>query len=172
MTSPRRKQLNHDIRALAHGFLRLDEETYRNIVETISGKRHITDCDDEEANLVLLALKRMKDNTGAGPRIVTNGRQQKFIARLMDYLQWDWSATAAFCEKLTGKKSTKACNAAELSKIIRGMIAVIDHDIEKGKIFLTHTDYFNYLHYTTLHREKSTDVNPPTQPDTNMRGAT
>src|SRR5689334_18804313 len=80
MTSPRRKQLNHDIRALAHGFLRLDEETYRGIVETITGKRHVTDCDDEEANLILLALKRMKDNTGAGPRIETNGRQQRFIA--------------------------------------------------------------------------------------------
>lgn len=154
MTSQLRKQRNHEIRALAHGTLGLDEDTYRSVVESITGKRHVTQCDDEEANLIYIALKRMKDNQGAGPRIEKNGRQQKFIARLMDYLKWDWSATAAFCEKVTGKRSTKACNAAELSKVIRGMIAIIDHDLEQGKILLTHTQKFDYQRYTTLHRDQ------------------
>jgi hypothetical protein len=96
----------------------------------------------------------MKDNTGVGPAIKKNPQQQKFIARLMEYLKWDWAATADFCMKVTGKRTTKACNAAELSKIIRGMIAIIDHDITKGKIVLNHTERFNYDHYSKLHREQ------------------
>jgi hypothetical protein len=149
-----RRKLNHAIRSLAHGILSLDEDSYRSIVESVTGRRRITECDDEEANLVYLALKRMRDNTGVGSPVKKNVQQQKFIARLMDHLKWDWSATAEFCFKVTGKRSTKGCNAAELSKVIRGMIAIIDHDLAKGRIVFSHTERFNYDHYTKLHREQ------------------
>lgn len=139
-----RRELNHSIRALANGRLGLDEEEYRSVVHSITGKRHITGCNDEEANLVLLAFRKMRDNVGTGTPVQKNVAQQKFIARLMQCLGWDWKATAAFCLKVTGKRSTKACNAAELSKIIRGMIAVIDHHVASGKISMTHTQKFNY----------------------------
>jgi len=147
-----RRALNHNIRALAQGRLALDEETYRTVVHSVTGKLHITDCDDEEANLVHLAFKKMLDNQGAAGQIRKNPQQHRFIARLMDYLRWDWQDTARFCERVTGKRSTKACNAAELSKVIRGMIAIIDQDIEAGKIQLTHTERFNYEHYVKHHR--------------------
>src|ERR1043166_7369196 len=101
-----RKELNHNIRALAHGRLGLDEETYRMVVESVTGKRRISQCDDEEANLVMLALRKMQDNQGSTAAVKKNPDQHRFIARLMEYLKWDWGNTAGFCEKITGKKST------------------------------------------------------------------
>lgn len=151
-----RRKLNHDIRALAHGRLSLDEETYRSVVESITGKRHVTELGDEEANLVYLALQKMLDNQGARGEVRRNPQQQKFIARLMQYLHWNWEDAAHFAEKIVHKKSTKACNAAELSKIIRGMIAIIDSDIEKGKIVLNHTERFEYERHVNRHRTSKT----------------
>lgn len=124
--------------------LSLDDDNYRLILESLSGRRSCADMDDEHLNLVSLALSKMLDNRGTRPGLRKNPNQQAFIARLMDYLHWNWSNTATFCERLTGKKSTKACSAAELSKIIRGMIAIIDQDIEKGKLGLSHTQRFEY----------------------------
>lgn len=52
-----RKQLNYNIRRYAHYVLKLDEDQYREIVDTVTNKRHITDCTQEEAELVFAALK-------------------------------------------------------------------------------------------------------------------
>jgi phage gp16-like protein len=151
-----RRRLNHKVRALAHGTLGLDEETYRTVVESVTGKRHVTECNDEEANLVLLALRRMKgsrkERSGGGN---SNGQQQRFIARLMDHLHWTWQDTAGFCERVVKKKSTRQCDAAELSKIIRGMIAIIDQDVTKGKIQMSHTERFEYEQHVKHYRQKS-----------------
>jgi hypothetical protein len=150
-----RKQLNHRIRKLAHGVLGLDVETYRTIVSSIAenSEGHLTRCTDDEAYLVLLALDRMvaggKDATSV---IVKNPRQQKFIARLMDYLGWAWKDTARFCFHQTGKASTRQCSAGELSKVIIGMIRIIDDRIEKKLILLTPAELSDYQRYTKLHR--------------------
>ena len=135
--------------------LSLDEDNYRLILESISGKRSCANMDDEHLNLVSLALSKMLDNRGTSPGTRKNPNQQGFIARLMDYLHWDWSNTASFCLKLTGKKSTRACSAGELSKIIRGMIAIIDQDIERGKLSLSHTQRFEFERHVKHLRPKS-----------------
>lgn len=150
MDLKKRKKLNHDIRAIAHGVLGIDEDLYRQIVSSVDPKSggHITRCGDEEANLVYMHLRKMKTNViKSAPN-----SQNKLIARLMDILGWRWSDTAGFCHRITGHRTTKLCNAAELSKVIRGMIGVIDYDLEKGKIQMTHTEKFEYERHTKSHR--------------------
>jgi ribosomal protein L30/L7E len=152
-----RKQLNHNVRALAHGTLGLNEEEYRTIVYNIYPKSdgHISRCDDEHANLVLLHLKQMNSSVVRPDSSPNNSNQQKLIARLMDILDWKWSDTAAFCLKITGHRTTRLCDAGELSKVIRGMIATIDHHLEHGKITMTRTERFEYERHVRLQRAKS-----------------
>ncbi len=159
-----RKKLNQRVGALAFGRLKLDEETYRMIVASIDEKSegHLTRCSDENAGLILLALERMaaggKDATSV---IVKNPRQHRFIARLMDYLGWTWKDTARFCFHQTGKHSTKACDAKDLSKIVLGMIRIIDDRIEKGVIRLSADELAEYHHHTRLERTRNSK--PETQ---------
>lgn len=155
MTAQDRKNLNHRVRKLVHGMLGLDLETYRTIVVSIDEKSegHITRCDDEHANLVLLQLQAMLDRRPQPATTVRNGRQQRQIARLMQYLHWDWTVTAKFCHHQTGKKSTRLCDAKELSKVILGMVRIIDADIEKGKIKLSPQELAEYQKYTKWHRQ-------------------
>ena len=154
-SSMNRKQLNHDVRALVHGVLGLNEDEYRLIVYNVYPKSngHITGCDDEHANLVLLQLRKMASSvqrTTAGPD--KNVPQQKLIARLMDILGWKWSDTAAYCLKITGHRTTKLCNAGELSKVIRGMIGTIDHHLNNRKIVMTPAQRAEYDRHTKRHR--------------------
>lgn len=135
--------------------LALGDDNYRLILESISGKRSCRDMDDEHLNLVSLALSKMAAVRGRASGASKNPKQQAFIARLMDYLRWDWAATAHFCERVTGKKSTRACTASELSKIILGMIRIIDSDIEKGKLMLNHSQRFEYERHVKHLRGKS-----------------
>jgi hypothetical protein len=146
------KQLNHKVRALAHGTLGLTEDEYRTIVAAVDPRSdgHITHCGDEEANLVLLQLRRMLDVSGRrGSRARS---QEKMIARLMEYLRWNWQDTAHFCYKITKHRTTRLCNAAELSKVIRGLVAIIDHDLELGKITMTEVERVEYERHVKHHR--------------------
>jgi hypothetical protein len=147
-----RSQFNHRIRALAHGSCGLDEENYRTVVESVTGKRHITQCDDEEANLVFLALKKMRDNVGRASSSTINPDQHRMIAKLGYILKWDWNDIAHFTAREVHKQSTKACNAAELSKVIRGMIGVIDYKLKCGMIGMDETQRFNYERHARRHR--------------------
>jgi len=148
-----RTQLNRQIGALAFGRLHLDESFYRQIVVSIDPKSegHVTRCDDESANLVLLALRRLADKS---PSAQKNPKQHRFIARLMEYLNWNWIQTAAFCERQTGKKTTHSCNAAELTKIINGMVAIIDANIAVGKLQLSPQQLSEYRKHTKKHRRE------------------
>lgn len=167
MNSQDRKRLNQRIGALAFGRLKLDKETYRSIVAAIDEKSdgHLTRCDDENANLVLLALERMLSGGAMPATSVTlkNQRQQKFIARLMDYLGWTWKDTARFCLHQTGKSTTRACDAKDLSKIVIGMIRIIDERIERGQIMLTPEQLAEYHRHTKLDRPANQPKEVPCQ---------
>lgn len=155
-----RKKLNQRVGALAFGRLGLDMEIYRTIVASMDEKSegHLTRCTDENAQLILLALDRMAaGGKGATTVVVKNPGQQKFIARLMDYLGWSWKDTARFCKHQTGKRSTKACNAGEMTKIIIGMIRIIDDRIEKHILLLTPKEFADYQHHTRLHRTQNSE---------------
>jgi hypothetical protein len=164
MDRQERKKLNQRVGALAFGRLKLDEETYRMIVSSIDeqSEGHLTRCNDENANLVLLALERMVSGGAIGATSVTlkNQRQQKFIARLMDYLGWTWKDTARFCLHQTGKRSTKDCNAGELSKVIIGLIRIIDDRIAKGLLKLSPDQSDGYHRHTKLERQKDESSTP------------
>ena len=145
-----RKELNRKIGALAFGRLKLSEDIYRQIVVSIDSKSegHVTKCDDESANLVLIALRRLAEKTPA-----KNVKQQRFIARLMDHLKWNWKQTAAFCKKQTGKHSTRDCTALELTKIVNGMVAIIDGNIGDGTPELSPAQLSEYKRYTKRNRK-------------------
>lgn len=145
-----RKELNRKIGALAFGRLKLSEDIYRQIVVSIDSKSegHVTKCDDESANLVLIALRRLAEKTPA-----KNVKQQRFIARLMDHLKWNWKQTAAFCKKQTGKHSTRDCTALELTKIVNGMVAIIDGNIGDGTLQLSPAQLSEYKRYTKRNRK-------------------
>lgn len=154
-----RKQLNHRVRAMAHGRLKLDEESYRDIVRAVDQKSdgHISRCDDEHANLVLKVLERMLERNpqGTSSQKIANEHQQKLIARLMYCLGWNWGQTSFFCERQTGKKSTRDCSAKELSKVILGMIRIVESDIKRGRTSLTAKEIEDFRSHTRQYRSSS-----------------
>lgn len=149
-----RSELNKKIGALVHGKLKLDEEIYRQIVYSIDPKSggFVRNCDDEHANLVLLSLERLIEKKSTPREHKKNEQQIKFIARLMDFLKWEWRSTSLFILRIVGKSHTSKCTAAELSKVIRGMIAIIDSNIESGKLVLSPAKLKEYRFKTHFHR--------------------
>ncbi len=152
-----RTEINKEIGFLAHGKLKLHKEDYRTIVHSIAPEsggfvRNIKD--DETANLVLLHLRNLADkkNNPSSKEQKRNDAQERFIARLMDHLNWKWSNTASFIKKITGKTHTSKCNSSELSKVIRGMIDIIDQDIATGKIVMSDAELKEYKYKTHFHR--------------------
>lgn len=163
-----RKQLNHYIRKFAHGTLGFDEEQYRSVIRDVTDtKEHITHCTDEEAQLVLTALQRFHEGrlnvpgrpptrNGAPARStgVRSGgeRQHSIIPRLMSLLRWDWSDTARFCYRVTRKRDTRSCDTKELSKVIAGMVQIVERDIRVGKLTLAAEDLQKFRMHTQRYR--------------------
>lgn len=155
-----RTQINKEIGFLAHGKLKLHEEDYRTIVHSIAPEsggfvRNIQD--DETANLVLIHLRNLADKR-SNPSVKEqkkNEAQERFIARLMDHLNWKWSDTSSFMMKIVKKSHTSKCDTTELSKVIRGMIDIIDQDIAKGKIVMSEAELKEYRYKTHFHRSNN-----------------
>lgn len=150
-----RKEINSRAHALAHGKLHMDAATFKAIVanEDPASEGHISRCSDETAAVVLGRLEgELKARAFHGKE--TLDRQHSMIPHLMEHLKWDWKATADFCRRITGKGNTRGCSVAELSKVIRGMIAIVDKDLEAGKIVMTHTEKFNYDRFTKNYRNR------------------
>jgi len=144
-----RKRLNRRIGYLRNAVLKLDEETYRTIVSSIDEKSggYLRNCDDEHANLILLTLQRLTAQSNNDRRSGSQDAQRK-IAKLGYLLGWSWRDIARFCEKETGKSSTRSCSSKELTKVINGMIAVIDYQLEKGILRLSPETLKQYYRYT------------------------
>lgn len=158
-----RTQINKEIGFLAHGKLKLADEDYRTIVRSIceeSGGFVRNIKDDETANLVLLHLRGLVDKR-SNPSVKEQKKQsdqERFIARLMDHLGWTWSDTSRYMMDKVKKSHTSKCSTEELSKVIRGMIATIDHHIEKGKITMSDAELKEYRYKTHFHRRNSQQI--------------
>lgn len=154
-----RKELNKKIGRLVHATLRLDEEMYRQIVFNVDSKSggFVRNCDDEHANLVLLTLQNMAERRTSPKEVQQHSDQERFIARLMDHLNWRWSDTASFMMRIVKKSHTSKCTPGELSKVIRGMIAIIDQDIAHGKITMTQTELKQYR-FKTRHQRRTSPM--------------
>lgn len=155
-----RSQINKEIGYLAHGKLKLHEDDYRTIVSSISPEsggyvRNIKD--DETVNLVLLHLRQLaaKKKYPSAREQKKNEAQERFIARLMNHLKWKWSDTSSFMMKIVKKSHTSKCDSSELSKVIRGMISIIDQDIAAGKIRMSEAELKEYRYKTHFHRRHS-----------------
>jgi hypothetical protein len=144
-----RNALIQRIHVLKHDLL-LDDETYKTILASCSnGKTSCRDIDDEFLNLIKQQLEGMLSRVRAGSSLkLTNAREHAKISKLGYLLGWSWNDIAGFCFKETGKKSTHQCNAAELGKIINGMIALINDGLSTGKIKLILPDLKSFLKYT------------------------
>jgi hypothetical protein len=169
MNEVSRKQLNHNIRAFAHGTLKLDEETYRDVIRSVTtNKEHITDCTMQEAELVLMALRRFRGGqlggrqrgNGTGTAGI-NEPQHNVITHLMEYLNWNWGHTAKFCKRITGKSNTRLCSAAELVKLTQGMIAIVNQNIESGRLRLSPDELAKYRLHTQPHRFTKSEISNP-----------
>lgn len=144
-----RTDLIKKIHVLKHA-ANLDDENYRTILHAVTGKSSSANMDEEELNLCILALKKF-----CIAAMRKNERQHKMIARLMQHLNWKWSNTAKFCERITHKNNTRLCTTQELNNLIRGLIGVIDHDLKTGKIIMTPAALQEYHFKTNSHRSHS-----------------
>ncbi|MBI2427506.1 MAG: hypothetical protein HYV29_01665 [Ignavibacteriales bacterium] len=158
-----RSQINKEIGFLAHGKLKLADDVYRTIVRSIAPEsggfvRNIKD--DETANLVLLHLRNLADKkkNPSTREQKKNDAQERFIARLMDHLKWKWSDTSSFMLKIVKKSHTSKCDTTELSKVIRGMISIIDKDIDAGKIRMSDAELKEYRYKTHFHRKQKSEI--------------
>jgi len=132
--------------------LGLDEDTYRSVLYNVAGGTSCSHLDEENLNLVYLAFKKMRDNQEVNSPAQKNPDQHRMIARLGYILKWDWNDIAHFCQREVKKQSTKTCNPAELSKVIRGMIGVIDYRVKCGVLMMNHTECFDYERHVKRHR--------------------
>jgi hypothetical protein len=148
-----RTALIQRIHVLKHE-LSLDDETYKEILGAIAdGRTSCTQLGDEELNLVKIAMERMMNGRDGSKSVSRkNPKQHNRIAKLGYILNWDWRDIARFCKKQTGKSSTQKCSAADLTKVINGMVAIIDDRLAKGSLVLPHDDLALYLKYTQQHR--------------------
>ena len=157
-----RKALIGKVHAIAFGELKLDRETYEIVVEGATGARSVKDLPSTEIEKVLVALRRFQ-RTGTGRPPTRGARtgqhqnvpQHKKIARLMDYLRWNWTATAKMCNRITGKSDTRDCDAIELRKLILAMIQMVDQNIESGKLVLTPQQTAEFRFYSQLHKKEA-----------------
>jgi phage gp16-like protein len=129
--------------------LSLDDETYRVILRSICGKDSCANIDDEYLNLIKQQMENMLDRMRSGSNLkLKNAQEHKKIAKLGYLLGWNWNDIAGFCFKETKKKSTQSCTAAELGKIINGMIALINDGLAKGTLKFAHPDLQAFLKYS------------------------
>ncbi len=153
-----RRKFNQKIKALQYR-LGIDDDIFRDIVLNVEPRSegHLTHCDDESANLILISLRRVSDRQGTGgsqtaPRPAPS-RQNRQVARLMDYLNWTWKQTAHLCFRMTGKTRTDKCSPRELSLVIRAMVHIIDNDLKSGKITLPDAQLADYITHTNKFRK-------------------
>jgi phage gp16-like protein len=135
--------------------LNLDDDTYRSILASIAdGKTSCKDIDLEYLNLVYIALERLAQKM-VQSRITRNDRLQKKIAKLGYLLGWNWQAIANFIKRETGGRhiSTRSCNALELTKVINGMVSIIDDRLSTGELKLSEKDIKDFLKNTQTHKE-------------------
>jgi hypothetical protein len=154
-----RSEINKRIGVIVHATLKLNEDHYRTIVHSIDNNSggFVRNCDDETANLVLIHLQQLVEKKFSKHEVIKQNDQEKFIARLMDYLKWNWNNTSQFIFKITGKHHSSKCSTDELSKVIRGMVAIIDKDIDAGKIILSGETKMKYYRYTKNHRPQQNE---------------
>jgi len=135
--------------------LGLSDDTYRTILESISGKTSCKDIDLEYLNLVKQALEGQLQKLGSSTR-TKNAKEHRKIAKLGFLLGWSWFDIAHFVQRETqGRRiSTRSCTGEELSKVINGMVALINDGIATGKITLEHKDLQDFLRYTQSHKQE------------------
>jgi phage gp16-like protein len=124
---------------MARRRLGLDDETYRNLLESYTRKRSTKEMSPEERRRVVEALKAKGAHFGGktarrGQDAAKASDPQSRLARhlwlrlkgygvLRDASEW---ALLAYVERLTGKKRFEWCNRAETSKVIDALKAWVE----------------------------------------------
>ena len=138
--------------------LLLDDETYRTILASCAnGETSCREIDDEYLNLIKQQMENMLGRMRAGSSLkLTNAAEHRKIAKLGYLLDWNWQDIAGFCFKEVKKKSTQSCTAAELGKVINGMVSIINSKLADGSLILPHADLQAFLKYSQSPSRKIT----------------
>ncbi|MFN0156914.1 MAG: phage protein GemA/Gp16 family protein [Bacteroidota bacterium] len=154
-------------RAKATGLLD-DDKIYRDALESSTGKRSCADMDTEELKRVLVALggseyvvgrPPTRNKQDQHPNLKRTGTMHGKLARLMQHLGWNWKQTAGFCQRVTGKTDTRLCSSTELSKVITGMVAMIEQKLASREIILTAGELATFRKHTR-HHSQSQETKP------------
>lgn len=121
--------------------LNLDDETYRNILWRVTGKRSSKQCSEYELGLVLNEMRRLgfkpkpKTTNRAGRWPMAMGSQESkaralWIALYHMNVIRDPSerALARFAERITGKAALQWQGPGELSQVIEGLRAMCERN--------------------------------------------
>lgn len=141
MTAParaddgRRRQLLAKVH-LAKKDLALTEDSYRDRLHQVTGRRSAADCSDQQLVAVIESMKSIgwKDRPArrAGGRPLADGPQAR-KARAQWLSLWNLGvveqpgerALAAFVRRQTGREDLRFCDSAQLNKVIDGLKAML-----------------------------------------------
>jgi phage gp16-like protein len=104
--------------------LGLDDDSYRDMLEKLTGKRSAGKLTGPERNKVVLYMnrnQRRRDYPGR-PNNTDSNAQLKKIEALLAEAKRPWEYARAIAEHMHGKKRLEFCDSAELSGVITALI--------------------------------------------------
>ncbi len=104
--------------------LGLDDDSYRDMLEKLTGKRSAGKLTGPERNKVLIYMNRhsRRREYPGRPHNTDSNDQLKKIEALLAEAKRPWAYAKALAEKMYGKKRLEFCDSVELSGIITALI--------------------------------------------------
>ncbi len=104
--------------------LGLDDDSYRDLLEKLTGKRSAGKLTGPERNKVLIYMNRhsRRREYPGRPHNTDSNDQLKKIEALLSEAKRPWAYAKALAEKMYGKKRLEFCDSVELGGIITALI--------------------------------------------------
>jgi len=111
--------------------LGLDDDSYRDMLEKLTGKRSAGKLTGSERNKVLIYMNRhtTRKRYPGRPNNTDSNAQLKKIEALLSEPKRPWEYARAIAERMHGKKRLEFCDSNELS----GVIAALIYDAKKHR---------------------------------------
>jgi len=104
--------------------LQLDDDSYRDLLEKLTGKRSAGKLTGPERNKVLIYMSRhtTRKRYPGRPNNTDSNAQLKKIEALLSEAKRPWEYARAIAERMHGKKRLEFCDSNELSGVIAALI--------------------------------------------------
>lgn len=105
--------------------LNLDEDTYRDMLEHVTGKRSAKDMDMDDLLKVIQHLDQLgfsKRNFGKKPKVKQS--KEALIGKIEAHLaehKLHWNYAKGIAKKMFGKEALEFCNESELHRIVAAL---------------------------------------------------